>query len=387
MKPAFYSPKLTAKYIRIPDFRIFFKDGRNVLLTSAIQYDVIISEPSNPWITGVSNLFTLEFYESGLSRLNKNGIFCQWFHIYDMPLKVMQSQVKTFCSVFPEASLWIVPPYYQNSTNSATQAGDVILLGSRTSIQLNMAKIRKLYTLPGPREDLIAYGIDDPLSFVSNAILDRDALLRFSGNAILNTDDYPFIEFNAPLGMFHTSEEMHKQLNLLYDTLESADTVLILPLVNEPTLVSPIDEKKLAILYDSLGNLYINKFMFNHAERLLNKAHQLNPNSIECARSMVMLNVSRARYDDAIFWCHKAIDIDPKLLPSWDFLGSVYYNLGNFDEAKKVYQQVMARFPKDAKGALKMGMIYYKEKNFQVASIFLHKDVKSTLTTRRLSRY
>ena len=52
-------------------------DARNYLLATAREFDVIISEPSNPWITGASNLFTKEYFELGRSHLRRHGIFTE----------------------------------------------------------------------------------------------------------------------------------------------------------------------------------------------------------------------------------------------------------------------------------------------------------------------
>jgi spermidine synthase len=342
-------------------------------LTTPQYYDVIISEPSNPWITGVSNLFTRDFYEIGLSRLGKNGIFCQWFHIYDMSLAVLQSQLKTFCTVFPEVTLWVVPPYYKGTSNSAHQTSDIILLGSREKIILDMAKISALYSKPGASDDLRSYGVDNPLSFVSNAILDRKSLLQISRGAPLNTDDYPYIEFNAPQGMYHTSAQMLTQINLLYHVLNNGSIDLILPLTNEHAFDNPVDEKKLALFYDSLGNIYMNKLMIKKAGQLFSVSYQLDSGSIECAKSMIFMNMSESRFNDAIYWCKKAILINPKFQLSWDVLGSIYIKSGNFEEAKKIYKQILILFPKDAMGPFNLGMIYYNEKKFKEASILLHK--------------
>jgi tetratricopeptide (TPR) repeat protein len=169
---------------------------------------------------------------------------------------------------------------------------------------------------------------------------------------------------------------MLEQLNLLYDSLEYYSTDLLLPLINEPIFKDPIDEKKLALFYDSLGNIYMKNFMRKKAEQLLSTSYLLDSGSIECAKSMIILSISNSRYADAIYWCKKAIAINPRLFPPWDVLGTIYIKSSNFKEAKKVYQQIMELFPKEPKGPFNLGMIYYNEKNFKEASYFLNKGLK-----------
>ena len=76
-------------------------DARTRLQRSSIVYDLIVSEPSNPWITGVSNLFTQDFFEIASSNLKPDGILCQWFHLYGMSEESTRSLLATFRSVFP----------------------------------------------------------------------------------------------------------------------------------------------------------------------------------------------------------------------------------------------------------------------------------------------
>ena len=64
--------------------RIYHEDARTVLKLSPKRYDVIISEPSNPWMVGVASVFTREFYQLAASRLKPGGIMTQWFHNYEM---------------------------------------------------------------------------------------------------------------------------------------------------------------------------------------------------------------------------------------------------------------------------------------------------------------
>src|SRR5262249_50703453 len=67
-----------------PKVRIVFNDAREALLTTRRQYDLIASEPSNPYRSGVSSLYTREFYEAVRSRLRSRGIFLQWLQGYEM---------------------------------------------------------------------------------------------------------------------------------------------------------------------------------------------------------------------------------------------------------------------------------------------------------------
>jgi spermidine synthase len=84
-----------------PRTHLIVGDGRSHLALSNQKYDVIVSEPSNPWIAGVSSLFTKEFFESARERLAPGGIICQWANAYNISEQDLKSIVATFTSVFP----------------------------------------------------------------------------------------------------------------------------------------------------------------------------------------------------------------------------------------------------------------------------------------------
>src|SRR5439155_6543917 len=91
-----------------PGIRLIVGDGRSHLLLTPRRYDVIVSEPSNPWMAGVASLFTKEFFEAARSRLTPDGLLCQWAHTYDISQDDLQSIVRTFASVFPQGTIWLV---------------------------------------------------------------------------------------------------------------------------------------------------------------------------------------------------------------------------------------------------------------------------------------
>ena len=80
--------------------RVFPRDARNMLLTSSDDYDVIISQPSNPWISGQSDLFSLEWYQLVEEHLAAGGMFLQWVPSYLMDKQDLKIIIYTMRSVF-----------------------------------------------------------------------------------------------------------------------------------------------------------------------------------------------------------------------------------------------------------------------------------------------
>ena len=67
-----------------PKVHVTIGDARETLLTSRDRYDVIASEPSNPFRAGIASLFTLEFYRAASARLTEDGVFAQWVQAYEI---------------------------------------------------------------------------------------------------------------------------------------------------------------------------------------------------------------------------------------------------------------------------------------------------------------
>ena len=96
-------------------------DARNHLnLTPDGHYDLIVAEPSNPWLTGVSNLFTKEYFEMGKRKLKPGGIWSQWIQIYGMDTNDLRSLLGTFSDTYPYVHLF-----------STISDADLVLVGSR----------------------------------------------------------------------------------------------------------------------------------------------------------------------------------------------------------------------------------------------------------------
>ena len=98
-------------------------DGRCDLRIHRSLYDVIISQPSEPWVSGASDLFTREFWQLARRRLTKGGVICQWVQLYSIDRNSLQTILATFLQSFKDA--YLLHP---------TGAGEVLLIG-RNSIQ------------------------------------------------------------------------------------------------------------------------------------------------------------------------------------------------------------------------------------------------------------
>ena len=89
-----------------PKVHITIGDARETLLTSRDRYDIIASEPSNPYRAGVASLFTLEYYQAAADRLNDDGVFAQWVQGYEIDSQTFSTVYATLAKVFPQIETW-----------------------------------------------------------------------------------------------------------------------------------------------------------------------------------------------------------------------------------------------------------------------------------------
>lgn len=172
-------------------FSLLETDARNHLLLGERTFEVVISEPSNPWMSGVSPLFTVEFFELARSRLAEGGLFCQWVHLYNLDETSLRTLVGGFTDVFPQTALFVL------------HDSDALLIGSRGDFPaLEAAEIgRRITTLEDP---LAAYGITDARSLRGWLTAATPALAGWAAGAPRHRDDHPILEFRAPLAV-HTA--------------------------------------------------------------------------------------------------------------------------------------------------------------------------------------
>ncbi|MFN8603306.1 MAG: fused MFS/spermidine synthase [Candidatus Binatia bacterium] len=100
-----------------PKTRVLVSDAYRALLRSEGTFDVIVSEPSNPWVTGVEMLFSREFLSAARARLAPGGVFAQWFHSYETDDATLELVLRTYASVFDRVAVWF------------TMSNDLLLVG------------------------------------------------------------------------------------------------------------------------------------------------------------------------------------------------------------------------------------------------------------------
>ena len=158
-------------------------DARNSLLVDGRSYDLIVSQPSHPWLSGAGNLFTRQFFEIAADHLNEGGIFTQWVNLFNMDATTLRSILQAYFQVFPHGF-----------TFAKTDTGDLLLFGSKQPLVFDYRRIEQRMRLPGVKSALAAHQINRPEGLLWYFALSRKEALIAAGDTLPNTDTRIFSE-------------------------------------------------------------------------------------------------------------------------------------------------------------------------------------------------
>jgi len=175
---------------------IFVGDGRNHVFLSSRKYDVLISQPTNPWIEGVGDLFTIEYFRACLERLKPGGTMCCWVQVYHMGVDELRAVLKSYIEVFPNTTLWFA------------NESDIILIGSLDEPRYDLLVERM--SEPRIYEDLARVLVDEPEDILSMFLMDETELAHYvEGIEGFHTDDNMLIEYSAGKRILESTNFMH----------------------------------------------------------------------------------------------------------------------------------------------------------------------------------
>ena len=197
---AFFETKIGG-ILKDPRVKIIASDGRNYMLATPQMYDLIISEPSNPWIAGIASLFTQDFYAVAKQKLKPGGIFAQWIHVYSMSPDDFRMVLRTFAEAFPNLSVWNM------------QESDFLLIGSSSPLAFDYPRAQKIFAANQIlRADFATFGFTDPYALRGFYRMSKKELAAFAEGADLNSDDNVRLEFSAPRSLGKPTSELNRGL-------------------------------------------------------------------------------------------------------------------------------------------------------------------------------
>ncbi|MEO8257842.1 MAG: fused MFS/spermidine synthase [Acidobacteriota bacterium] len=178
--------------LRNPKVHLTIGDARETLLTGRERYDLIASEPSNPFRAGVASLFTRDYYAAARERLTDDGVFLQWVQLYEIDARTLATVYATIAAVFPSVEAW------------QAGGGDLVLVGSKKGLTYRADVLTARIQQEPFKTALSAAWRTVDLTGLLAHFLANDRLARVVADTPgvgINTDDRNVVEFGFARSM------------------------------------------------------------------------------------------------------------------------------------------------------------------------------------------
>lgn len=345
--------------LKDPRTRLTVGDGRAWIESTGRTYDVISSEPTNPWIAGVANLFTREYFTRCRERLAPGGVMVQWVQAYATSPADFRAVVGTFLEAFPNASLW-------KSLNET----DYVLLGIRGDSRPDGARMEALLQEPGPRGEALRQAGLDPDRLARCFVADRPTLEAWVEGAARVTDDHPFLEFTAPAYLYHDrSDEVRDQLSALADPAG-----LVGALARGEGLAERGRTIRGALLERDSAMRAAREGRTDEAGRRLEAVLDWLPNDPTASRVLALIRVAQAeeackadRHGDAERTYASLLRRVPGHPDALNNRALCLVELGRLDEARRELEALVALDPRHAVARGNLGEVCYRAKDYEAA--------------------
>nr|NIQ00043.1 tetratricopeptide repeat protein [Nitrospinaceae bacterium]NIR54150.1 tetratricopeptide repeat protein [Nitrospinaceae bacterium]NIS84564.1 tetratricopeptide repeat protein [Nitrospinaceae bacterium]NIT81356.1 tetratricopeptide repeat protein [Nitrospinaceae bacterium]NIU43643.1 tetratricopeptide repeat protein [Nitrospinaceae bacterium] len=309
-----------------PRVRVILEDGRNHTTLTEQSYDVIVSEPSNPWISGVGALFTRDFYQLAASRLKPGGIMCIWMHT-NMSPESFKSIARAFLSVFPQVTMW-----------ETIVGDDYLLIGSREPYTLPYEKVRRLLDDPVRGKALKRLGIASVRDLMGLLIMNQDELKKFSAGAPIHTDDNSLLEFGAPEYIYKDERQVIvRQITPHFQAM--------------PSLLrfEDLDQEQQQSVIQDIRTLERSEIQVREIKR---KAR------IDQYLDEAVAAVERGAYEKAAQLYRKILEREPEHILTWLNLGNIYGAIQEYSKAEQAYRKTLAINPYYVFGSVALAKLY-----------------------------
>ena len=173
-----------------PRSRIIIDDAKSFFARTHDKYDIIISEPSNPWVSGIAGLFSREFYHRIRPSLAEGGVFVQWTHLYETSPQIFASQIGALASAFSDFQLYL------------SSSADVIVVAVAEGQVPPM--LSAVFADNEARAFLSGYGFHSADDAKALFLGERESIMPYlrSFKVPENSDYFPYVESNAPRAFF-----------------------------------------------------------------------------------------------------------------------------------------------------------------------------------------
>jgi len=335
VEAASYFNRVNRKVLSDPRVNLILEDARRLLSRATQKYDLIVSAPSNPWVSGASNLFTCEYFRLLRQRLSEDGIAAVWLQTFDINPKEVKTGIRTFVSEFEGVSLW------------EAENGMLVMVGQKEKTTIPAESLKN------PR-------------MAGRFLLADEALRSFVGHGPLNSDNHPILEFSTPRTLYANFSRL-ENIKILSRARESVSPYAkgkvdheILARYYRKTGLEKLAYQEIsaalsegqitADLYQEKGEILINMGRHKEAVTSFERAFSLQDNSTR------RLDLARAYFesgqtDRALFQIQqigrfsnleKAVRTHQPRHATYVFLGQAYAGLDKRAEAARMFNRALA---------------------------------------------
>ncbi len=289
-------------------------------------YDLIISQPAEPWVAGSSGLFTREFFRLTRSRLASSGLMTQWLQLYGLSEGEFICAIKTFADVYPNTMI-----FHQHG------AGEIILVGAMEADKHLNERYKKIFLSAPYRDKLAAAGIGSWQSFSEAHLLSSDALAKFinlQAPAALNTDDNLKLEYGAGRHLNNKNGGQEKCL--------AANLAILAKYSDYEAANLSIEQVEKELLVDSsaykLMNVKAKQILAQggttEALALLQKSKALNPSSVITHELLAMALTMSGKFEEALSETQVAHQLNTSSCRPYLIAFTIYQAMGNAEMAR-----------------------------------------------------
>jgi spermidine synthase len=180
-----------------PRVKLRLGDARGAMVLTDQRFDAIVSQPSHPWTSGASHLYTREFFELVREHLTPGGVFVQWIGIQFLDDELLRGMLATLLAVFPNLEVYRPLPAV------------LIFAGSEAPLDSIESSRR---AIAAHRQELLDLGIRCPEDVAAALVLTTAEARALAGAAAPNRDDHNRLASGA-----HIANGAMRAIQLLLD--------------------------------------------------------------------------------------------------------------------------------------------------------------------------
>jgi spermidine synthase len=378
---------VNGRVLEDPRLRLIFQDARSHMALSGREYDVIVSEPTNPWIAGVANLFTREFVQACHDRLRPGGVLCQWVQLYGLDEHALRSVARTFQDVFPDATLW-----------EAVFAADLLLVGRKPggespgsassggdprpgSGPIDRAdRLETRMNVPAVAADLRGIGMRSAADLVVRNLADAPRLRDFASRGEIYRDDHNRLEFAAPRLMHQLTK------------METIDHIQALRQPGWPSWLTPPanaeSEARLGVAQEAQRVFFagITAKARNDpsmaTDRFLTAlernpgTHDVWPRLLDVTREVVPNSLARGDTSAVQHLYGRILALEPTLVEFYTDAASFFTSRNDLRAAADAYRQAVDRNPRHVAARVSLGSMLGRLKDYAGAEAELRRALE-----------